>query len=84
MYSYLKRGVKISQLPKLKLKPYGYFNGNVCEFEKAKNLNYSGVIVLVDGKKVGSFDEFVQLATQDIYKNREFIEVVIMPIVAGG
>jgi hypothetical protein len=66
------------------LKPFGYFNGSVCEFEKAKSLNYNGMVVLVDGTRVSSYDELVQLATQDIYKNREFIEVVLMPIVAGG
>ncbi len=66
------------------LKPLGYSNGTPCDLEQARNLNYNGVMVLVDGKRVHSYDELVQVATQDIYKNREYVEVVLLQLAAGG
>ena len=71
-------------MPKLMLKPLGYSNGTLCDLEQAKNLNYNGAMVLIDGKRIHSYDELIQLATQDTYKNREFIDVVLLSTVEGG
>jgi hypothetical protein len=47
-------------------------------------LNFDRGIILVEGQRVYSYDELVQLASQDKYKNKEFIEVVgILPISGG-
>jgi hypothetical protein len=70
-------------MSKLLIKPFGFSNGNVCELEQAKHLNYKE-IVLVDGRRVRSYDELMQLVTQDNYKTKEFIEVVLIPSIAGG
>jgi hypothetical protein len=62
----------------------GYTNGTLCDLEQARNLNFSGTIVLVDGRRVSSYDELVRLVNQETYRNRETIEVVILPLVTGG
>ena len=77
----------MSKLPKLKVKRFfGYPNEDICELEQAKyRLNYGGeVVVMVEGLVVTSHEELVQLATQDNYRNREFLEVVLIPELIGG
>jgi hypothetical protein len=76
----------MSPLPKLKLKlPFGDPNEEICELEQAKDsLNFDAVIFLVEGQRVHSYDKLVQLATQDNYKNKEFIEVELLPLFEGG
>ena len=68
-------------------KHYCYQNEDICELEQARyRFSYgSGVVVMVEGQVVNSYDELVQLAAQDKYKDREFLEVVlIVDLVAGG
>lgn len=78
----------MSKLPKLKVHiPFGYPNEDICELEQARyRLSYgAGVVVMVEGQVVNSYDELIQLAAQDIYRDREFLEVVlIVDLVAGG
>jgi hypothetical protein len=66
------------------LKPLGYANGTVCDLEQARGLNFNGAIVLVDGRRVNSYDELVQIANEEINNNRQPIDVVILPAVTGG
>jgi hypothetical protein len=39
---------------------------------------------LVDGERVNSFDELASLASQDKYKNKEYVEVIALLFIAGG
>jgi hypothetical protein len=72
-------------LPKLIIKTFGSAGEDVCELEQARYLlDFDGRIVQVDGQAVHSYDELVQLAAQDKYKDKEFIEVVLLPTVVGG
>jgi hypothetical protein len=59
-------------------------NGQVCDFEQIRDLDFSSGIVLLDGAKVNSYDELVQLASSDKYKDLESIEIVLLPAVSGG
>jgi hypothetical protein len=70
-------------MPRLILKPYGYSSGKECELEQAKLLNYKQM-VLVDGRRVNSYDELMQLVNQDSYQTKEFIEVILIPAISGG
>jgi len=76
----------MSQLPKLKIKlPLGSLSEDVCELEQAKyRLNFDDGVLLVEGQTVHSYDELVQLANQDNYKNKEFLEVVLLQVIEGG
>jgi hypothetical protein len=74
------------RLPKLKIKlPFGDQSEDVCELEQAKYcLNFDEGVFLVEGQTVHSYDELVQLATQDNYKNKEFLEVELLQVIEGG
>lgn len=76
----------MSHLPKLKIKlPAGNPSEDVCELEQAKHLlNFDNGVIMVDGKTVYTYDELVDLATQDNYKNKEFLEVVLLQVIEGG
>jgi hypothetical protein len=52
--------------------------------EQAKSLNFDNGIVLFDGIRVHSYEELVQLTSLEKYKNLEFIEIVLLPNIAGG
>jgi hypothetical protein len=57
----------------------------VIELEQARYyLNFDSGIILVEGQKVCSYDELVQLAKRENYKNKETIEVILLPLVVGG
>lgn len=78
----------MSKLPKLKVHslsgsgPKDY----IYDLEQAKHrLDYeSNTIVLVEGHIVNSHEKLIQVATQDRYKDKEFLEVVLLSIIAGG
>lgn len=70
--------------PKLKIKMY---NGNeeIRDLKEVKDL-YSTwmMMVLVDGYVVNSYEEMVNLVTQEQYKDKEFVEVALVPFIEGG
>ncbi len=78
----------MSKSPKLKIQSlYGPGNeADICDIEQAKNrFDYgSDTIIVVEGQVVNSYDELVRLASNDKYKDQEFLEVVLMPFIAGG
>ncbi len=38
----------------------------------------------VEGQRIPTYDEFIRLISQDKYKDREYLEVVLVPAVEGG
>lgn len=85
----------MSDLPKLKIKKHfggGPAEEKICAFGQARDClggyfpsqHWAGVLVAVDGQLIHSYEELLQLATQEDYKNREFIEVGIYPQAGGG
>jgi hypothetical protein len=76
----------MSRVPKLKIKlPSGGSSEFICELEEAKDyLNFNEGVFLVEGQGVRSYDELVNIATQDKYKNKEFLEVELLHIIGGG
>ncbi len=77
----------MSKLPKLKIKiPVGYPNEDICDLEQARyrfNFN-SGAVILVEGQTVKSYEELVQIASKDVYKDREFLQVDLLTELASG
>jgi hypothetical protein len=67
----------MSQTPKIKIMlPADYPEEEAFELEQARyRLNFDGGTILVEKQKVRSYDELVQLATQDKYKNQKYIEI---------
>jgi hypothetical protein len=79
-------GNTITKLPKIKIKlPPGYPAEDAFELEESKSrLNFRRGMILVDGQRVKSYAELVRLVSQDKYKNKEFVEVDVILLVAGG
>ena len=76
----------MSRLPKLRIRfPSGSPGEYICELEQAKDyLNFNEGVFLVEGQGIQSYDELVSIATQDKYKNKEFLEVELLHIIGGG
>jgi hypothetical protein len=76
----------MSPLPRLKIKfPAGFPSEDVCELEQARyRLNFDDGIIMVEGQTVHSYDELAGLAARDNYKDKEFIEVVLLQVIEGG
>jgi hypothetical protein len=78
----------MSKLPKLKIrKPCGYPAEEIRDFEQAKYFLFSygpNTLVVVEGRVINSYQELIQLATQGHCKDKEFLEVILTPVVGGG
>jgi hypothetical protein len=76
----------INKLPKIKIKlPPGYPEEEAFDLEEAGDrLNFERGVIAVDGQRVPSYDELVKIASQDKYKNIEYIEVVVALFATGG
>jgi hypothetical protein len=78
----------MSDLPKIKvIRPAGYPSGEIRELEQARYFLFSygsGTIVVIDGQVVNSYEELVQLASQEHYRDREFLEAMVAPLFSGG
>jgi len=77
----------MSGLPKLKVKWWGRWEG-IIDFDQSKSFLPFGrpypVSIVVEGQSISSYDELVQLANQDRYKDKEFLEVAVIMLVGGG
>jgi hypothetical protein len=74
-------------LPKLKVQTIRDLKlvEEILEIEQAKYLVHANAHVVVEGQRINTYDELVQMVNQDGYRDREYLEVVLLPIeVAGG
>jgi len=78
----------MSRFPKLKIKrPCGYPAEEIRDFEQAKHFLFSygpNTFVIVEGRVINSYQELIQLAIQDRCKDKEFLEVILEPVIGGG
>ena len=78
----------MAKLPKLKIRSL-YTSKNrhaIYDLEQAKVcFNYANKsIVMLEGHMVISHKDLIKLASQEPYKDKEFLEVVLLPIITGG
>jgi PDZ domain-containing secreted protein len=72
-------------MPRLLVKLFGDPGEDIYELEDAKYLlDFTDRIVMVDGQKIGSYDELVKIVKQEKYRDRDFIEIVQIPAIMGG
>lgn len=74
----------MSKLPKMKIIKW---NGEevIQEIEDWKNFPFAiDDLVMVEGQEIYSYDELVEMASKEPFKNQEFLDVRIMPFIAGG
>ena len=60
---------------------------DTCNLEEASyrfNWGHEPFVVVVEGQFVHSFDDLIALSKEDRFKDREFLEVDIQPMLAGG
>jgi hypothetical protein len=77
----------MSELPKLKIKRTWNPVEETHDLEQARQILFdrSGdMLVIVEGQMVSSYEELVQLAGQDTYKDKEALEVVMTPLWPAG
>ena len=77
----------MSRLPKLKVTHWidARPSQQILDFEQAPYFLFNyGVIVAVEGEVIHSYEELVHLASQDRYRDRDFLDVQIETIVEGG
>ena len=77
----------MSGFPKLKVTHLidGQRSEEMIDFEQAPHFlfNYY-VIVAVEGEVIRTYEELVQLASQDRFREKEFLEVQMETVIAGG
>jgi hypothetical protein len=72
-------------VPKLKILYYGFSNEDICDLDQAGYLFDIGeIMIMVAGQKIASYDSLVKLISQDRYKDKQYVEVVLLPAIAGG
>ena len=74
-------------MPKLKVKTFpGESGEDIRDFEQAKDLPFLDVFIFIEGQRVNSYDEFLNVANQDDCRNRSFLDVMILSagLVDGG
>ena len=77
----------MSRLPKLKIQsPFENNNNDLYDLEQAKNrIDYgAGTIVTVEEQVVSSHEGLAQLASMEQYRDKEFLEVMVVPLISGG
>ncbi len=81
----------MSNLPKLKVKwqtTESQERETICDFEQARGIvfgSWSWAFIVAEGKLIRSYEELVQLATQDEHKDKEILNVMLIdPAIGGG
>jgi len=78
----------MSNLPKLKIKlPFGNPDEEIVDLEQARyRFHFGGdmIVLMIDGQAPQSYEELVQLVTQDKYKDKEFIDAEMLVEAATG
>jgi len=80
----------VSKLPKLKVKWWSLGSEDeetTCDFEQAKDVVFGyrpSVLAFVEGEMINSYEELVQVATQDQHKDKETLNVALIVMEIGG
>jgi hypothetical protein len=76
----------MSPPPKLKIKlPQGNSVEYIYELEEARHvLDFSQGVFIIEGQSVNSYDELLNIASQDHFKDKEYLEVEWLHMVGGG
>ena len=75
------------KLPKLKISGLGWdTSGEIVDFDQARYLPFGGddLIIMVEDRIVRSYDDLVQLANLEQYRDRENLEIKFLSVIVGG
>jgi hypothetical protein len=72
-------------LPEFKIKYFGFPDEDIRDLDQVGELfGIKGMLIMIDGQRIGSYADLLQLIAQDSYKDKQRIEMVLLPAVAGG
>jgi hypothetical protein len=75
-------------LPKLRIKlPSPNSVEDICDLHEAQhrfNWGHEPFLILVEKKPVASYEELIEFAKLNRFKDKEFLEVELQPLLAGG
>jgi hypothetical protein len=72
-------------MPKLIIKVFGDSGEDIYDLQDAgKYLNFTEQVVAMNGKRISSLEEFLQIVAQPEYRDREYIEVTLISAIDGG
>ncbi len=76
----------MEKAPKLKITGLGWdASGGLHNLEEAQYFSFNeDMIVTVEDQVVNSYEEILQLASHEPYKDKEYLEVVFLPVIVGG
>jgi hypothetical protein len=75
-------------LPKLRIKPPSPHGAeDICGLQEAKyrfNWGHEPFLILVEKQPISSYEELIEFVERNSLKDREFLEVELQPLLAGG
>ncbi len=75
-------------LPKLKIKlPSPPGAEDICGLQEAQhrfNWGHEPFLILVEKQPISSYEELIEFIERNSLKDREFLEVELQPLLAGG
>jgi hypothetical protein len=75
-------------LPKLRIKlPSPNAAEDICDLQEAKhrfNWGHEPFLILVEKQPISSYEELIEFAKQNRFRDRPFLEVELQPLLAGG
>jgi hypothetical protein len=75
----------MQKLPKLRIETSALEPAEIQDYDMAIDLPYNkGLIIALEGYMVSNHDEFLRVIDQYHLRDKEIIEVKILPIVLGG
>ncbi len=77
----------MKKLPKLKVEGLGWdATKEMCDFDQARYFPYESrdLVIVVEGEVVRSYEEIAALAEHEDYRDKVFLDVKFLPVIAGG
>ena len=77
----------MKKTPKLKVEGLGWDETKeMCDFDQARYFPYESLdlVIVVEGEVVRSYEEFAALAEREDHRDKVFLDVKFLPVIAGG
>jgi hypothetical protein len=75
----------MEKLPKLKISGLGWDDKKLHDLDEARFFAFTeDLIVTLEGQIVGSFEEIEHLTKSRNYREKEYLEIVFLPVIVGG
>jgi hypothetical protein len=76
------------RFPKLRIKlPSPKGAEDICDLQEAKhrfNWGHEPFLILVEKQPISSYDELIEFVKRNPFRDREFLDVELQPLLAGG